>query len=98
MKFHELNDWAISTFNKKNDELLALGVNDKKLSKIKSILRDGISARCKLVIINTEKNNKYIGEIEGFIKQLTDYGLNPLGQVPQTKAEQPKEQPVNVSK
>ena len=77
MKFQELNEWAMTTFNKDNASLLAMGVQDKKLSKIKSILRDGISARCKLVIANTEKNNKYIGEIEEFIKQLADYGLNP---------------------
>lgn len=76
MKFKELNDWALETFKKDNNGLLTLGVKADKISKLKSILRDGISARCKIIMVNTEKNNKCINEIEEFIKQLGTYGLN----------------------
>lgn len=77
MKFQELNEWALATANKTNPELLDLGVKTEKLSKVRNMLKEGISVRCKLIITNTEKNNKYTGEIEDFIKQLTNFGLNP---------------------
>lgn len=81
MKIQELREWAISTAKKDNATLIALGVKVEKLSKIRSILKEGISVRCSLIINNTEKNNKYTEEIEEYIKQLTGFGLNPVKEV-----------------
>lgn len=81
MKFKELKEWADTTAKKDNATLIAMGVKIEKLSKIKSILKEGISVRCSLIINNTEKNNKYTGEIEEYIKQLTSFGLNPIKEV-----------------
>lgn len=90
MKFQELNNWAVETAKKDVATLTMMGIKPEKLSKIKSILKDGISIRCKLVIENTEKNNKYINEIEEFIKQLTVYGLDPLKQMETLQSPQQK--------
>ena len=90
MKFKELSEWALEIFKKDNNSLIALGVKTEKLSKVKSILRDGISARCEIVMVNTEKNNKCINEIEEFIKQLMGYGLNVIKEVsPETPVPTP---------
>lgn len=90
MKFKELNEWALNIHKKNSDTLISLGVKAEKISKVKSILRDGISARCKIVMVNTEKNNKCINEIEEFIKQLAIYGLNVIKEVeaPHAKIEE----------
>lgn len=79
MKFQELRDWATSAAKKSNTAIMDMGLkDDKKLTKVRSILKEGISVRCSLIINNTEKNNKYTEEIEEYIKQLTALGLNPV--------------------
>lgn len=78
MNFKEISEWAISNSKKDNNELISLGVKVEKISKVKNILKEGILVRCNLIISNTEKNNKYICEIEEYIKKLSEYGLSPI--------------------
>ena len=75
MKYQKLSDWALDLSKKDNGALIGIGVNDKKLSKVRNILKDGINTRCKLVIENLRKNDKYKQEIEDYIKQLKFWGL-----------------------
>lgn len=78
MKYQELREWATSIAKKSNAALMEMGLkDDKKYTKIRSICKEGISVRCSLIINNTEKNNKYTGEIEEYIRQLGTLGLNP---------------------
>lgn len=86
MNFQELNEWAINMNSNKDADLTAMGVKTNVLNKVRNILKDGISVRCKLIIANTEKNNKHIGEIEDFIKQLTKYGISPSKEEPKADA------------
>lgn len=80
MNFKEMRDWSVVTCGKSNNELLELGVKADKFSKVRNILKEGIAVRCGLVLANTEKNNKYISEIEDYIKRLSEYGINPAKQ------------------
>lgn len=77
MNFKDMRDWSVVTCGKSNSELLEMGVRADKLSKVRNILKEGIAVRCGFVMTNTEKNNKYISEIEEYVKKLTEFGINP---------------------
>jgi len=70
----ELGEWADGNFKKDNATLISLGARPEKLTKIRAYLR-GVIDRCKIVIKNTESNNKYIEDIKDYLQQLTKVGI-----------------------
>jgi len=74
MNVSELQKWAIEHEGKTNQELLALGVLEKRLHKIKPFLKS-VKNNCGLVIDNTKRNDICMRNIENDVKLLSDYGL-----------------------
>lgn len=77
MNFRTLNDWSTTMLKKTNQDLISKGVDANKISKVRNILNKGIGERCRIIMQNTEENNKLIGNIEDYLKELSKFGISP---------------------
>jgi hypothetical protein len=77
MNIYELKKWTEEIYAKSNNELLKDGLEEKNISKVRSLLKQGIRDRCSIIIKNSEKNSKFEKDIKKFLIQLESYKIIP---------------------
>lgn len=74
MNLKELGVWAKEIKNKKNNELLQLGVPEQKIDKGRGTL-EMIHTRVDEISAFAIKQNRYMDDIEGCLNQLKKWGF-----------------------
>ena len=75
MNLKDLKEWAEKQYSKDSVQLMADGVKEKYMGKIKPHLKSVIDKSTE-VLASTQKNNRTIGIIENDVKNLTAWGLS----------------------
>lgn len=65
---------ALDILKKDNVQLIAMGVDEKKISKIRAQLKGTID-RCEIILNDTKRHNIYISDIDGYVAQMSEFGL-----------------------
>ena len=75
MNLKDIKNWADETCKKDNVQLMAEGIQERRLTKVKAYLK-AISERCNLIIMTTSKNDNFLNDIEVYLKKIAEYGGN----------------------
>lgn len=75
MNYDELNSWSMTLSKKDNSSFIVDGVEAKRMTKIRALLR-AISDRCKIILKNNETSKRHTMEMEEYLRDLVKYGVS----------------------
>ena len=77
MNLQEMKEWAESIHKKSNLTFRTEGFKDGYISKIRSILKQGIVDRIDIISKNTVVHNRLMNDIDNFLDDLAKLGVYP---------------------